>query len=120
MPSEDELLPELRLLAEYNAQNLRDSDWENDFARICKFIEGTRFKSVTSGAEEEKNEDLPTKALAASEPVRMSLNELLPGVGQVQIQSLFLTGFIDRPTNQPDGCHDGARAMAGKPADQPD
>ena len=50
MPSEAELPPALRPMAEFNAMRLRDSDWEPDIERICQALESAGFKALTPQA----------------------------------------------------------------------
>jgi hypothetical protein len=47
MPSKEELPPELRPLAEYNALKLRDGDWQHDLDNIGRTLQKSGFKPVT-------------------------------------------------------------------------
>jgi TIR domain-containing protein len=96
MPSEDELPTDLRALAGINALKLRDDDWLNDLGRICKTLENAGFRPVTSPppqAEEAADSNSSNKVPPASGPVR-SLNEILSGQWQVQIQAPYPPGVM--------------------------
>lgn len=97
MPSEDELPSELQSLAEINALKLRDDDWEYDLDRICKTLGRAGFKSLTSEPSETprvETSDSSNKVAPPPVPTRQSLNEILPGLWQVQIQTAYMPGVM--------------------------
>lgn len=97
MPSEDELPSELQSLAEINALKLRDDDWEYDLDKICKTLGKAGFQSVTSepvGAPRVETSDSSNKVAPPPIPTRQSLNEILPGLWQVQIQTAYMPGVM--------------------------
>jgi hypothetical protein len=50
MPDEADLPPDIRVLGGIHALQLRDTDWSQDFDRICQRLEGAGFKPVTPRA----------------------------------------------------------------------
>lgn len=97
MPSEEDLPPELQPLAGINALKLRDDDWPNDLDRIRKTLENAGFKTASSLAPEAKeteNGHSSNKVPPSRASAHPCLNEILPGVWQVQIQAPFPAGVM--------------------------
>ena len=97
MPREDELPSELRSLAEINALKLRDDDWEYDLGKICRTLEKAGFKSLASAPPEQpgaKSADSSNKVAPPPTPTRQSLDEILPGLWQVQIHTAYMPGVM--------------------------
>ncbi len=95
MPSEEELPPELRLLAGINALNLRDGDWEYYFDKIRKTLETVGFKPVDSLSQappQERQTTLPT-------PKKSVFGLIMGTIGAVLVVLVLLAvalGNLDR------------------------
>jgi hypothetical protein len=75
MPSEEELPPELRPLAEFNALKLRDGDWQYDLDNIRRTLQKAGFKPVNSlpPAPQEPQSITPDTA-----PQKAKIGEIIP------------------------------------------
>ena len=76
MPSEEELPPELRPLAEFNALKLRDSDWQYDLDNIRKTLQKAGFKPVDSLPPATPQE--PRSITPGNAPQQAKIGEIIP------------------------------------------
>jgi hypothetical protein len=76
MPSEEELPPELRPLAEYNALKLRDGDWQYDLDNIRRTLQKAGFKPVNSLPPATRRE--PQSITPGTAPQKATIGEIIP------------------------------------------
>ena len=76
MPSEEELPPELRPLAEFNALKLRDGDWQYDLDTIRRTLQKAGFKPVNSLPPATPQE--PQSITPGTAPQKAKIGEIIP------------------------------------------